>query len=136
MMRRLWSEFRVRPVATAVGVGMIPVGIIATALGEGASRAFTLIPIGHGVAHAMGLLLVVGGFLTVAGIVRRDATLEMAGVSFISAGTFIYGAGVIIGLGWNGAIAGGLALMIAVGTFGRVFLLVHAATKLPVQGPQ
>lgn len=133
--RALYVEFRLRPLSVTVPVIMIPTGIMALILGEGASRAFTIIG-GEGgstgalIAHMMGLFLALGGALAILGTVRFGTLIELIGLMLVAAGAFIYAAGVVIGLGFNGVIAGGGFLSISLGCAGRVVLLADTAKRL------
>lgn len=130
--RAFMDEYRHRPTVTAMILGMLPAGLFALYLGEGASRAFTVLSSGSTdtaalLAHVMGGLLAIGSILAMAGIVRLGVMVELLGVGLISSGTWFYGLGVIIGLGWNGAIAGTISLSYAVGSAGRVLALAREA---------
>jgi hypothetical protein len=133
LLKALLSELRLRPMATSMTLAAIFVGVAALILGEGASKAFTIIGGPHGgalIAHLMGALLAAGGVVTVAGVARLGSLAELFGLGLISAGAFIYGAGVLLGLGHQGLIAGGLALGLSVGAGLRVWLLSAAARQL------
>lgn len=129
-----YAEFRIRPTATSLVVASVICGVWALILGEGASRAFTVIGGGPGgsgalIAHLMGAFLLIGGLISLAGSLRLGTLVELLGLVFASAGWFIYGGGVLIGLGANGLIAGSLALILAVGSAGRVLLLTTQAKR-------
>lgn len=133
IIRAVGVELRVRPTVTAMTFASIFVGACALVLGEDASRAFTLIAGESGgalIAHMMGGALCLGGILTLAGVSRLGSLVELLGLGLISAGAFIYGSGVLIGLGVNGLIAGGFAVGLSVGTALRVLLLSRAAKQL------
>lgn len=120
---RLLIAARLRSMATVIPIFMIPVGIIGLAMGQNSSRAFSELSAGPVLAHGFGALLAIGGAIVVLGIVRDDVFVEGLGFILLSGGTFTYAMGVFLGLGWQGAIAGGLALSISVGALGRVFAL-------------
>jgi hypothetical protein len=124
------QEFASRPLSVVIPAMMIPVGTAAFILGQGASRAFTLIPGGELIAHTMGFLLALGGALAMLGTVRLGTLVELLGLVLIAAGATIYASGVILGLGWNGIIAGGAYAAIAIGCIGRVILLSSVAHRL------
>lgn len=133
IFRTLTFELRIRPTVTSMTIASIFVGACALVLGEDASRAFTLIAGDTGgalIAHMMGAALLLGGVATLAGIARLGSLVELLGLGLISAGSFIYGSGVLIGLGINGLIAGGFAIGLSVGTALRVALLSRAAKQL------
>lgn len=133
-LRVLYLEFLIRPMATAMTSAATFVGVCALILGEGASRAFTIIGGGpHGgalIIHVMGALMAGGGVLTLVGVLRPLAIAELLGLGLVSAGALIYGAGVLIGLGTNGLVAGGLSLGLSVGAALRVVLLAAEARRL------
>jgi hypothetical protein len=132
-LKAFYAELRIRPVATSVVLASIHCGVCALILGEGASRAFTIIG-GQGggalIAHLMGALLLLGGVLAVVGSLRLGSLVELLGLGLASAGLAIYGGGVLIGLGVNGLIAGSLALYVAGGVALRVLLLSATAKRL------
>lgn len=127
---RFKYAFLLRPTATLISIGVIPTGIFALSLGEGASRAFTLIPGGSLVAHAFGLLLVIGGALSVTALARSDVFLELLGQIAIALGAGLYALGVYIGLGLNGLIAGSLSAVIASGAVAKVLAQTRVADEL------
>lgn len=120
-----------RPVATAISVAMVPVGLLTIILGVDASRAFAVI--GGGdlggdiIARLMGALLLVGSLMTIGGITRFGAFVELIGLALVASGALLYAGGAVIGLGWQGSIAAGGYLSIAVGSCGRVVLIAQAA---------
>ena len=120
---RLIIAARLRSMATIIPAALIPVGIIGLAMGESSSRAFSELEAGPVLAHGFGALLAIGGALVVLGLGRSDAFVESIGLTLLSGGAFTYAVGVLLGLGWQGAIAGGLALSISAGALGRVFAL-------------
>ena len=123
LVKAFTFAFALRPLAVTVPAAMVPIGIATVALGDNASRAFTLIPGGSLIAHALGILLTVGGVLTLAGTLRMGTFVELLGLAFVAMGAFLYAAGVLIGLGENGIIAGGAYAAIAIGCLGRVVML-------------
>jgi hypothetical protein len=133
IFRSITAELRIRPTVTCIIFASIFVGVCALVLGEDASRAFIILGGENGgalIAHVMGGLLCMGGILSLAGVARLGSLVELLGLGFVSAGAFIYGGGVLLGLGINGLIAGGFAIGISVGTALRVMLLASAATQL------
>lgn len=127
---RLMVALRMRAMATTMSLGSIPVGIMALALGDGASRAFTLIPGGALMAHAFGIFLILGGGLVVLAILKSDVSIETIGLACISAGAAVYSFGVYIGLGVNGLIAGTLSLLLALGSLLRISFLLGLAKSM------
>jgi len=134
LYRSFKFAFALRPLAVTVPAAMVPIGIATLALGSEASRAFSLIPGGSLIAHVLGLLLFLGGVLTIAGTVRLGTFCELIGLVFVSTGSFLYAGGVIIGLGVNGLIAGGAYAAITVGCAGRVVMLGSLAHKRTGEG--
>jgi hypothetical protein len=132
-LKDFYAELRIRPVATSVVLASIHCGVGALILGERASRAFTIIG-GQGggalIAHLMGVLMLLGGVLAIAGSLRLGSLVELLGLGLAAAGLTIYGGGVLIGLGINGFIAGSLALYVAAGVALRVLLLSATAKRL------
>lgn len=123
--------FALRPLAVTIPTMMVPIGIATLVLGQGASRAFSLIAGGAVVAHLMGVLLALGGVLTLAGMVRWGTFTELIGLVFVAAGSLIYSSGAIIGLGTNGIISAGAYVAIGIGCVGRVITLSSLAHQLP-----
>lgn len=123
--RRLWASWQVKPAATTLPVGMILLGADALILGDRASKAFTNLG-GATLIRVLGFLMLLGGAVVLAGIMRADAVLEPLGLMPSTLGCAMYGAGVIMGLGWQGSIAGGFALLAAIGFAGRIRLLIRS----------
>jgi hypothetical protein len=133
IFRAIAIELRIRPTVTSMTFASILAGICALFLGEGASRAFTILAGEAGgalIAHMMGGALFLGGVTTLAGVARLGSLVELLGLGLISGGAFVYAAAVLLGLGANGLIAGVLAAGLSVGTGLRVVLLLRAATQL------
>ena len=131
--RAIWIELRIRPTVTSMLFASIFVGVCAMILGEGASRAFTDLGGENGgalIAHVMGGALFLGGLAALAGIARLGSLVELLGLGLVSGGAFVYAAAVLLALGPNGLIAGGLAAGLSMGTAMRVVLLMRAATQL------
>lgn len=131
--RRLRAAWMTKPTAVTLPVVMIFTGLTALILGEASSKAFTNLG-GATLIRVMGAAMLLGGSLIVAGIVRADPALEPMGLTLAALGASIYGAGVIIGLGVGGLIAGQLALGIAVGFLGRIWLLLRAGRLVAGHG--
>jgi hypothetical protein len=124
-----------RPWSMVMTITAVPVGVAALLLGEDASRAFTIIG-GGGFAsalipHLIGALLLFGGFLALAGVARHGHFWEALGLSCIAAGSLIYGFGVLVGLGLNGLIAGGLGIGNGVGAGLRAVLVASLVKRPP-----
>lgn len=123
MIPGLASNWKLRPMATAISVGSIPLGIIAFSIGQGSSRAFTIIPGGGFFAHLLGLAFLLGGTTATWALVKGSYTLEAFGLIFIALGAGLYGGGVYIGLGFNGLVAGTMSSVIAIGAVGQIIIL-------------
>jgi hypothetical protein len=133
IFRAIVLEMRIRPTVTSMIFASIVAGVGAVILGAGASRAFTVISsegTDQYIARGMGVLMVTGGLLALAGVTRKGLLVEMFGLGLISGGMFIYAAALFLGLGLNGFIAGTLSLGLSVGTSLRIRLLTRAARQL------
>jgi hypothetical protein len=118
-MQRL-KEARIHRPYTLTFAVILPIpGALGVIYGDAVSRALEIITAGL-VSRIMGLALLVGALLTLAGILAGRSLLETAGLSIMAAGCAIYGLGVILGLGLAGAVAGSGFLAIATGTLLRV----------------
>jgi hypothetical protein len=102
------------------------VGLLALIAGDNVSAALSNLGAGV-VSRVMGALLLVGGSLVLVGFFRRGAVLEAAGLALLATGCGIYGAGVILGLGWGGMVAGPGYLAIAAASGRRVQILLSVA---------
>ena len=71
----------------------------------------------------MGILLLAGSLLTLSGIMRGKALVEVMGLTVTAVGCAIYGIGVLLGLGLHGAVAASGFLAIALATVRRVVTL-------------
>lgn len=121
---RIPEIWRARPESAIFPVAGILAGTAAIVLGVVASKAFT--NIGGGITiRAMGILMLVGGMLALAGIARADRLVEMIGHSMVTAGTVIYPFGVILGLGLGGILAGIGYTAIAVTLGSRIWLMTR-----------
>jgi hypothetical protein len=117
------TELKQRPVASAMTASVFVAGGFALVLGIKASRAFVEIgggAMGGAIVRLIGVFMVIGAVATFSGIVRGRSFTEMVGLVLVSSGTFLYGTGVIVGLGKGGLLAGSLALGISTGFIGRV----------------
>jgi hypothetical protein len=113
-MSRLRAAVAQRSFTLALGA-LLPIpGALATVLGDGLSKGLSNIGAGF-MAHVMGALLLVGGVLTMTGILRGKSLLETSGMVLMLAGAVIYAVGVVFGLGLQGAIAGTGFAAIALG---------------------
>lgn len=132
----IYIQLRERPMASCMTFASVFVGVSALVLGERASRAFIEIGGGGLVVRLIGLFLATGGVLTTVGVIRSRTFPELVGLGLVSAGAFIYGVGVLFGLGRSGMIAGGLSLGLATGATLRVLMIVQAAKVLYVHNPE
>lgn len=123
---QLYQAWTVRPTAVTIPVVMLPIGVIALILGDDASRAFA--NLGGGLLiRVMGAAMVTGSTLVIVSILRDDVFIEGLGLSLAALGAAIYGAGVILGLGSQGLVAGLGYLAVTLALLGRVRLLVVTA---------
>lgn len=126
---QLRLAWRTKPTAVTVPLAMIPIGIAAVILGDGASKAFD--NLGGGVIiRLMGLVMVAGGFFVIQGILKNSTLHEVIGLTLAALGAAIYGAGVILGLRTQGLVAGLGYLAMALAFLGRIQLLMRAAGSL------
>jgi hypothetical protein len=115
-----------RPHTLVFGLALPIPGALAVVYGDEVSAALSNIGTGY-VSLVMGLALLIGGVLTTVGLGLHKALLEAAGMCVMAVGCFIYGAGVIMGLGLAGAVAGTMSLSIAAGMVLRVWSLLVIA---------
>jgi hypothetical protein len=127
--RRLHLARLHRPYTLVFGTALPIPGTLAIIYGDEVSRALENISTGL-LSRALGVALLVGGILTLAGIARGRTLLEAAGLVTLAAGCVVYGLGVILGLGLSGVVAGTGFLAIGVGTLLRVITLASAARQL------
>lgn len=123
---RIEMAWKSRPFTLVLTLTLAPVGLLAVILGDSVSAALSHIAAGV-VSRVMGALLLGGGVTTLVGVARHGMTLEALGLSLMAAGLGIYGAGVIIGLGLAGMVAGPIALALAVASAQRVHVLLITA---------
>lgn len=123
---RLWCAWVEEPTVTTLPLVMIPIGVEALILGGHASKAFDNLG-GSLLVRALGVALLVGGLVVVAGIIRRDPALEPIGLAIAAVGAILYGGGVMLGLGSQGLIAGQFAIGVAIGFLGRIRKAIREA---------
>lgn len=124
----LYVTWRSKPTATTLPLGMIAAGLVAVVLGLESSKAFAELG-GATLVRVMGICMVLGGLVVVAGILRDDAALEPIGLTLAALGAAIYGVVAVVGLGTQGLITGIDHLLITVGFLGRIALLLARAPK-------
>lgn len=123
---RLQAAWTMHPYSVTLAAVLAPVGLLAVVKGDEVSRALS--DLGAGVvSRVMGALLLAGGVLVLTSVFRRGAVLEAAGLTLLATGCGIYGAGVILGLGWGGMVAGPIALAVAAASARRVQILLRVA---------
>lgn len=125
---RLALAWQVQPYGLTIAATAVPVGLLALVAGDRVSAALSHLGAGV-VSRFMGALLLTGGALVLASVFRRGATLEAAGLALLAAGAGIYGAGVILGLGWGGMVAGPGYLAVSVASARRVQILLTLAAE-------
>lgn len=111
-----------RPYTVVLSAVLLFPGVLALVYGDAVSAALSKIAADN-ISRLMGILLVVGPTLTLVGIARNRALTETLGLTITALGCAIYGLGVILGLGLQGAVAGSGFLAIAAATIRRVITL-------------
>ncbi len=114
-----------KPYTVTFGLGMPILGTLAIIYGDGVSAALSNIAAGS-ISRLMGAALLIGGIVTTLGIARAQEAVESIGLSILVTGCGVYGAGVLLGLGLHGAIAGGGFILITIATIRRVTTLSAA----------
>lgn len=125
---RIHSAWVHRPYTVVLSVVLLVPGALAVVYGDAVSSALSKIA-ADSISRLMGVLLVVGSMLTLAGIARGRALTETLGLTVTAIGCAIYGFGVVLGLGLQGAVAGSGFLAIAAATVRRVITLADAARE-------
>ena len=115
-----------RPYTVVLAAVLIVPGALALIYGDDVSKALSTIAADN-ISRIMGATLLLGGLLTLTGMARGSAIVEIAGLCALAAGCGIYGFGVILGLGLGGMVAGPISLAIAFATVRRVVTLVSVA---------
>jgi hypothetical protein len=129
MLKRMKRALQAKPTAVVLPLGLIPIGIAAVILGDGASKAFD--NLGGGVLiRLMGLVMVAGGVCVSLGIIKDDSVYEVIGLTLAALGAAIYGVGVILGLRSQGIVAGLGYLTMSAAFLSRIRLLMRAARTL------
>lgn len=123
---RLSLTWRIQPFTLLFAVAMIPVGCTALVYGDGVSQALSNIAV-NVVARFMGALFTAGGLMTLAGILRAQAAVQVAGMVMLAAASALYGVGVVLGLGLGGIVAGTGYLVFAAGLLRRVHSILAVA---------
>lgn len=124
--RRIKAAYLLRPMVISVSGLMVPLGLAVILLGERASRAFTVLG-GDSPAKLIGVAMLIGGTLLLAGTFAASTFMELIGASFAATGLIIYSGGCYLGLGINGVISGTLAASVAIGFVGRILYGANAA---------
>ena len=123
---RLRLTWREEPYRTAYSVTMIPIGVLAIIFGSEVSAALGNLAAGL-IPRGMGLLMVIGGAVYLHGVTTDRAQPRAVGLACMAFGFFIYGVGVLLGLGLQGAVAGGLAVAGFVATVQSIRVLLARA---------
>lgn len=131
---RLYSAWHKTQTPVIMPFALICVGAVALVLGEGASKAFA--NLGGSVAiRVMGVLMLVGGGLIIASILKRNYyPMELAGLVIAALGAAIYGGGVVLGLHSQGLVSGIGYSGITLTLLGRVFFLLRVAKTREMAG--
>lgn len=127
-VQRVQSAWVHRPYTIVLSVVLLVPGALAIVYGDAVSAALSKIA-ADSISRLMGILLVVGSTLTLLGLARGRALTETLGLTVTAIGCAIYGFGVILGLGLQGAVAGSGFLAIAAATIRRVMTLAAAARE-------
>jgi hypothetical protein len=121
------QQSRVHRPYTLAFATILPIpGVLALLYGDRVSQALSNIAAGV-ISRGMGAALVVGGVLIIVGIVGARSLIEAVGMCVLAAGCALYAAGVLLGLGLGGVVAGGGFLAITIGTVLRVVSLMAVA---------
>ena len=125
---RISDTWRVRPASVVLPILGVLAGTAAIIFGTDTSKAFT--ELGGGITiRVMGIFMLIGGLLALAGIIRADRVLEVVGHGMVVVGAAIYAFGVILGLGLGGIIAGLGYAAIATCLIGRIIPILSSSRK-------
>ena len=126
--RRITDAWWVRPSTVVFSLAGVLAGTAAAIYGTETSKAFS--NFGGGLTiRVMGVLMVLGGVLALAGIARADRLVEGIGHIFTGTGVVIYAFGVILGLGLAGVIAGTGYTAIAACLISRVLVILRPGRR-------
>ncbi|MDQ3762831.1 MAG: hypothetical protein M3460_14605 [Actinomycetota bacterium] len=128
-IRRLQLAWVHRPFTVVLAAVLSFPGALAVIYGDEVSRALATIA-ADTVSRAMGVALLAGGVTTIVGIARGRSLVEAIGLSLLAVGCGIYGLGVLLGLGFAGAVAGSGFLAVALATVRRVVTLAAVTPKV------
>jgi len=118
-----------RPYTLVLSLMLLVPGVLAIVYGDEVSAALSKIA-ADSISRLMGILLVAGSTLTLVGIARGRTLTETLGLTVTAIGCAIYGLGVILGFGLQGAVAGSGFLAIAAATILRVITLAAVAREV------
>ncbi|MGH3814036.1 MAG: hypothetical protein ACRDUV_16555 [Pseudonocardiaceae bacterium] len=127
-VQRLQWAWVQRPYTVVLSAVLLVPGALAIVYGDQVSAALSKIA-ADSISRLMGILLVVGPTLTLVGIARNRTLTETLGLTVTAIGCAIYGLGVILGLGLQGAVAGSGFLAIGAATILRVMTLAALARE-------
>ncbi len=125
-VQRLQLAWVDRPYTVVLAAVLVVPGALAVIYGDDVSRALATIA-ADTVSRGMGVALLAGGITTIIGIARGRSLVEVIGLALLAVGCGIYGLGVLLGLGFAGAVAGSGFLAIALATVRRVVTLAAVA---------
>lgn len=108
-----------RPYTLALALVLPIPGTLALIYGDAVSAALGNIA-ADTVSRFMGAALLAGAVLTLIGLARNKHVYEFTGLSILAIGLAVYGLGVLLGLGLQGAVAGPIALAVSLGTVLRL----------------
>lgn len=118
-----------RPYTIVFATVFIIPGVLALIYGDATSSALTNISAGI-LSRIMGALFLIGCTLVLYGLAQGQSLYETTGLFSIASACFIYGLGVLFGLGLGGTIAGPIALAVCLGSILRAVSFVAAAREV------
>lgn len=133
LLRALTAHGRGYPFATNLSLVAIPIGLLSIVIGPDISRGFTAVFAGRPEpVYLWGALLLLGGGNVAIGIAERKPSQERAGLYVLAVAYVVYGACVILGLGWGGMVTGPVFVVLAVSALQRAHRIMVAARALAV----
>lgn len=128
-LTRLRRAKQDRSFTLALALGLPTPGTLALIYGDQVSAALSIIVAGV-VSRVIGTAFLTGAVLILIGLARGRHMTEIIGLGVTAAGFAIYSLGVLLGLGLKGALAGPIAVIIAVGIWWRIQALITTAAEL------
>lgn len=128
-LRRLRAARIDRPYTLALALVLPIPGVLALLYGDAASAALGNIAADF-LSRFMGVALLSGAVLTLLGLARNRHAYEVTGLTALAIGLTVYGLGVLLGLGLQGAVAGSISLAVALGSALRLLSLSAQARRV------